>query len=66
MEGDSDEEEFSTGQYNNNRSNPGHQTHDNSQFAIDDDETDDDFEDFADFDDGEALTSSAKKNKKRN
>ncbi|KAI7876506.1 serine carboxypeptidase-domain-containing protein [Mucor mucedo] len=34
------------------------------RFAIDDDETDDDFEDFADFDDGEALTNS-KKSKRR-
>lgn len=34
------------------------------RFAIDDDETDDDFDDFADFDHGEALTNSKKSKRK--
>lgn len=57
-EGDSDEEEISTNQYRNQ------QQESSDRFAIDDEETEDDFEDFADFDDGEPLTNTNKfKNK---
>ncbi|KAI9356124.1 serine carboxypeptidase-domain-containing protein [Pilaira anomala] len=62
-EGDSDEEEINTtNQYRNQ--NQQQESSGSNRFAIDDEETDDDFEDFADFDDGEPLTNTKNFKKK--